>query len=153
MTGHPHRQSYIRHPTPHAHHTNATMSDHADTKLYSHARTIAENLISDNDIRHNLICAWLHQMNAAETIELIMGVLVTHTDQKMAKCAAEQLQSAINGTALGKRYNDLLQWFDIDPSSGAELVREIVEHPIMVSRTDAFDDDMDAFDDDDVVLV
>ena len=93
-------------------------------------------------------------MNAAETnIELIMRVLLARKDQKMAKRAAEQLQSAIKDTALGKRYNDLLQWFDIDPPSGAELVTEIVEHPIMVSRTDAIDDDMDAFDDDDVVLV
>jgi hypothetical protein len=136
------------------------MSDHADTKLYSHARTIAENLISDDDIDQRLIKRWLHQMNAADTnIELIMRVLIARKDQKMAKRAAEQLQSAINDSALGKRYNDLLQWFDadqrsdIDPSSGAELVSEIVEHPIMVSRTDAIDDDMDAFDDDDVVLV
>jgi hypothetical protein len=129
------------------------MSDHADTQLYSHARTIAENLISDDYTKRGLILSWLHQMNTADTnIELIMRVLVARKDQKMAKRAAEQLQNAINDTALGKRYNDLLQWFDadqrfdIDPSSGAELVSEIVEHPIMVSRTDAFDDD-------DVVLV
>jgi len=130
------------------------MSDHADTafELYIHARTIAENLMSEDYTERYLILAWLHQMNAAETIELTMGVLATHTDQKMAKRAAEQLQSAIKGTPLGKRYTDLLQLLDIDPSSGAELVSEIVEHPIMVSHTDAFDD-MDAFDDDDVVLV
>ena len=97
-----------------------------------------------------MILTWLHQVNAPRTnIELIMGLLIAHKDREMATRAAEQLQCTIDGNALGEHFGDLLEWLNTDPSSGAELVSEIVERPMLVKHTDADD----AFDDDDAVFV
>ena len=118
--------------------------------MSDHARTIADILLSCYDTEPRVILTWLHQVNAPRTnIELIMGLLIAHKDREMATRATEQLQCTIDGNALGEHFGDLLEWLNTDPSSGAELVSEIVERPMLVKHTDADD----AFDDDDAVFV
>ena len=118
--------------------------------MSDHARTIAENLISCDDTEARLIICWLSQGNGPQTnVKQIMELLIAHKDKEMAMRAAEQLQSAINGTALGTHFGDLLEWFNTDLSFDAELVSAIVERPMLVKHTDADD----AFDDDDAVFV
>ena len=98
------------------------------------------------EIDRPLLRCWLAQECSAEANLLaIMHLLISHTCTSGAENATRQLQHAIDDTALGKRYPDLLGMLRTDSSLEAELVRPLLEEPVMVSYPTeemAFDDDV-----------
>jgi hypothetical protein len=106
----------------------------------AHARAIAQNLLNSdtNDIisiRH-----WLKQEGGAEAnIKAVVSVLVAHPKQNEAKVAAEQLQSALNGTGLADRFN-VLEMLSVDTLFAGTVVlvprslSDDNEQPVFVPR-------------------
>ncbi len=92
-----------------------------------HIAAIVANLTTpDVDIERFLLLNWLNQVNTPEeNLNAIMKQLIALKDMQAAKNAAEQLQSAINGTNLGRRYPNLLGMLHIDDtffSSSSDII-------------------------------
>ena len=127
--------------------------------MTKHAAAIVAILTATDahNIDRFLLLNWLNQeVNAPEeNINAIMQQLVALKDTQAAKDAAEHLQSAIDGTKLGRRYPNLLgmlhidDTFSSDSSGAAVIVRSTLEaeEAVMVgkkkvvARADDYDDD------------